>query len=337
MSRPQLLDDLDRVQELADHVVPIMLRAVCTFGVPDLLREGARSVDDLAHASGTNADALYRALRALATKGLFTESSPREFALTELGRLLRTDGTLALGDAYPLLSAEIVAWADVEYTLKTGKPAFEHVFGRPYYDYVAEHPEHSARFDRAVERQNRLVVRTLMHAYDWAGCGRIVDVGSGNASFLARVLARHRGLTGIAFDLPHVLARAPAVLEAAGVQDRCELVPGSFVDGVPPGGRTYALKTILHDLDDDGALALLRRIHDVLPLDGTLLVIEAMLAPGDDYHVGKILDLYSLVLRGGRERTEVEILSLLDEAGFVLRRIIASAPLAIAEMGPAGA
>jgi hypothetical protein len=333
MSRAPLLDDLDRIQELADHVVPITLRAVCSFGVPDMLREGPRAVDELAAASGTNEDALYRALRALATKGLFSEVAPRSFALAPLGRLLRTDGMLALGDAYPLLEAELVAWAHVEYTLTTGRPAFEHVFGRSYYEYVADHPDHGARFDRAVERQNTLVVRTLLHAYDWAGCGTIVDVGSGNGSFLAGLLARHRTLRGVAFDLPHVVAGAPDVLQQARVADRCEVVAGSFLDEVPAGGDTYVLKTILHDLDDDAALALLRRIGAALPAGGTLLVIEAMLAPGDDPHIGKILDLYSLVLRGGRERTEAEICSLVAAAGLKLRGIVPSAPLAIAEVG----
>ncbi|MEA2130864.1 MAG: hypothetical protein QOJ85_3755, partial [Solirubrobacteraceae bacterium] len=140
-------------------------------------------------------------------------------------------------------------------------------------------------------------------------------------------------LRGVAFDLPHVVAGAPDVLQQARVADRCEVVAGSFLDEVPAGGDTYVLKTILHDLDDDAALALLRRIGAALPAGGTLLVIEAMLAPGDDPHIGKILDLYSLVLRGGRERTEAEICSLVAAAGLKLRGIVPSVPLAIAEVG----
>lgn len=327
-----LAQELDRVQELADHVVPITVRALCRFGIFDLLKEGPETVSELASRSGTNADALYRMMRALAAKGLFTEVSDHEFALSGLGRLLRTDGTLSLGDAYPLLEAELVAWAHVEHTLTTGSPAFDRVYGQPYYEYVAQHPEHAARFDRAVERQNRLVARTLRHAYDWESCATIVDVGSGNGAFLAALLTRHRGVRGVAFDLPHVVAGAAEVVAAAGLADRMELVGGSFFEEIPRGGDTYVLKTILHDWDDEDGVRILNGIREALPADGRLLVIEALLTTGDEFHIGKILDLYSLVLRGGRERTEEEVRRLLARAGLNVSRRIPTSPLGMLEV-----
>ena len=65
-----------------------MSQAICVaaeLGVADLLADGARTSDDLAEATGTNADALYRLLRALASVGMLREEEGRLFALTEHG------------------------------------------------------------------------------------------------------------------------------------------------------------------------------------------------------------------------------------------------------------
>ncbi len=90
-------------------------------------------------------------------------------------------------------------------------------------------------------------------AYDFSRCGTIVDVGGGNGSLLASVLATNASTRGILFDLPHVLDQARRQIAAAGVAARCEWVGGNFFAGVPTGGDTYLLRWILHDFDDERA------------------------------------------------------------------------------------
>jgi ornithine--oxo-acid transaminase len=48
--------------------------------------------------------------------------------------------------------------------------------------------------------------------------------------------------------------RAPALLQASGVEARCEVVGGSFFEGVPPGADAYLLRAILHDWDDERSI-----------------------------------------------------------------------------------
>jgi SAM-dependent methyltransferase len=334
--RSSLVDGILRVQELADYIIPMSIRAVSDLRVADLMTAGPRTVEDLAAETGTHAPTLRRVLRALACKGVFEEVEPGCFGLTPLAELLRSDHPLSLADAYPLLPGDIRAWARFDHTVRTGGSAFEHLFGQRYYDYLAAHPDECARFDASVECQSRLVLRLLHSAYDWGALGTIVDVGGGSGVFLAGLLARHRRLRGVLFDLPHVVARAPRVLARARVADRCEIVAGSFFDAgaVPAGGDTYLLKTILHDWRDEDAAALLRAVRRAMRPDSRLVALEGLLTPGDAPEIGRLLDLHSLVLVEGPDRGPDELGRLLAAAGLELTRIVPTSTLSILEARP---
>ena len=163
-------------------------------------------------------------------------------------------------------------------------------------------------------------------AYDFSGCGTIVDVGGGNGSLLASVLAANPSARGILFDLPHVLDQARRQLAAAGVAERCELVGGDFFAGVPAGGDAYLLRWVLHDFDDERAARILQSCRAAMPPEGRLLVIEQVIADGGKpgEWMTKFLDLQMLILLGGQERTEAEFRELFAAAGFRLRRVIAT-------------
>ena len=50
-----------------------------------------------------------------------------------------------------------------------------------------------------------------------------------------------------------------------------------------------------------------------------LIIIDAVMQPGDGPHPSKWLDLHMMVALGGRERTEEEFRELLSASGFALR------------------
>lgn len=322
-SRPRLdLASFVRLTEIADYFVPLTIRAVAELGVADELIDGPMTVEGLAEATDTHAPSLYRALRALACKGVFTEVEHGTFALTPLAELLRSDHPLSLRDAYHLMPADMAAWASLGHSLRTGEPAFDHVHGKSLWTWLAENPEDGVRFDRGMAAMTRPELRAVGAAYDWTTFGRIVDVGGGNGAFLAGVLARSRALEGVVFDLPHVVAQAPAVLEQAGVADRCEVVAGSFFEDVPPDADGYLLKRIIYGWEDEHALAILRSVRAAMGAESRILVLEPVVRGGDDYDFGKILDVVMLTVDGGRARTPDELRELFDAAGLELTRMI---------------
>lgn len=310
-----------RLTDPADYVVPFTLRAVCELGVADHLAEGPLSVEDLARLTRTHAPSLYRALRALACRGIFTEVQPRVFDLTPLAEPLRSDHPESLRDAYPLIPADIQAWAAIDYSLRTGQAAFDHVHGKGYFEYMAEHPHECARFDASQQAITRREVQAVS-GYDWGVFRTVVDVGGGNGAFLAGLLARNSSLRGTVFDQPHVVAGAHKVLADHGVADRCEVVGGSFFDSVPPGADAYMLKRIMFAWDEEQSVTLLRTIRAAMHDSSRLLLIEPVLEPGDAFNPGKLYDIVLLVMAGGGSRSAEQLEKLFAQADLKLLRVV---------------
>jgi hypothetical protein len=310
------LPSVVRLGELADYIVPLTLRAVGDLGIADLLVDGPRPVDELATKAGADPDALCRALRVLACKGVFTEPEPGVFALTPLAQPLRTDHPMSLREALTLLPCDVRAWAHLEDTLRTGRPGFDTAHGTDYWSHLAANPAESARVDASMRSVNRLHLRTVLPYVAWAELSTVVDVGGGDGSFLAGLLGRYRSLRGTLLDLPHVVAAAGTVLRP--VRDRVRIVPGSFFDDVPAGGQAYLLKTVLPGFHDDDVVCILRNVAAAMPPDGVVLLLEAVLPPGDAYDVAKLYDVHTMVLTGGAHRSVEHTGRLMDRAGLCL-------------------
>lgn len=311
-------------QMMNGYRVTQMLYVVAKLGIADHLEHGPRTVDELAAASGAHADALYRVLRTLASLGVFEEIAPHRFALTPLAEPLRTSHPHSVWALTTFQGEDPYrAWADLLHTVKTGVAAFEYVFGASHFDYLAQHPEASAVFNSTMSENSRRVASAVVAAYDFGGAGgTVVDVGGGHGKLLSTVLQAQPALHGTLFDLPHVVADARPELEAAGVANRCDIVGGDFFAGVPEGGTCYTLRHILHDWDDERSVAILRNCARTLPPQGKALVIEAIVASGNEGPQTKFLDLQMMVMNGGRERTAEEFEALFNAAGLRLTRII---------------
>jgi O-methyltransferase domain len=323
-----------RLVELADYIVPLTLRVVADLGIADHLHDGPRSVDELAAATGAHAPSLARALRAVACKGVFTEPEAGCFGLTPMAELLRSDHPLSFRGMITMLPFDLAALNRLEYSVRTGQPAFEHVHGQPYWSYFAAHSEDGERFDRFMQGLTRLVLRTVLGRYPWECLKTVVDVGGGNGTFLAGLLARNESMRGVLVDLPHVVSGATAVLGEAEVADRCEVVAGDFFGGLPPGADGYVLKLILHDWEDEQAIRILRAVRAAMSSNSRLLVLDAVIPPGDSFDPAKALDVQMLALTGGRERTQEDFERLFAATDLRLLEVIRTMTLPILDVRP---
>ncbi len=294
------------------------IHVAAKLGLADHLADGPRASDDLARATETDPDALYRLMRALASVGVVREEAGRRFALTDLGTCLRSDApdSVAGWAAFVGEPYHWQAWGALEYGVRTGENAFRHVHGTDPWTFRARRPELSAGFDRAMTDLARQAAIAVLTVYDFDRFRTVVDVGGGNGTLLAAILAKHPPLRGVLFDQPHVVAGAPPVLAAAGVVDRCAVVGGSFFEAVPAGGDAYVLKSILHDWEDEKCVRILERCRQAMTAEAALLVVERELGPPNAYPDGKFSDLNMLVGPGGRERTPEEYAALFAAAGF---------------------
>lgn len=294
------------------------------LGLADHLKDGAKTYAQLAQAVDAHPDALYRLLRGTASVGVFAEDDQGRFSLTPLASLLLADIPQSWRAA-ALMSGEAWSWRPwgaLGYSVKTGKPAFDHIFGVEFDAYLAQHRDAADIFQAFMNVATGEEAMAVAPVYDFSGLTTVVDVGGGRGALLAAILKANSHLRGILFDAPQVIAGAQPTLDAQGVADRCELVGGDFFAALPHGGDAYILKWILVSWDDERTVTILQNCRRAMNDQGKLLVIERIIPPGNEPFFGKLADLNLLVMYKGRHRTEAEYRTLFARAGFDLSRVI---------------
>jgi hypothetical protein len=307
---------------LTGHYLAWMLYVVTERGIADLLADGPQTSVELARAAGVHEPSLYRLLRALSNVGVFTEESPRRFALTPLGSALKTGDPSAARDMAMCLPWFSRAWAEFPRVVASGESGMQLAFGMPLFEFLTQNPAESADFNRAMTPAHVGEPSAVAEAYDFSGVRRLVDVGGGIGTLLATVLGRYPLAQGVLFDRPDVTDEARRTLAEHGIAERCEVVGGDFFASLPENGDAYLMSHIIHDFDDERCVTILRNCRRTIDPDGRLLLVEMVIPPGDTPHRGKMLDMMMLVIPGGLERTEEEYGELLHRGGFRLTRVV---------------
>lgn len=108
-----------------------------------------------------------------------------------------------------------------------------------------------------------------------------------------------------------------------------ETVGGDFFTAIPQADACF-MRWILHDWDDEKALAILRKIKQAAKPGAALMVVESVIPETAEFDMGKWMDVNMLVMAGGRERTAGEFRELFDRAGFDFDEIVPTpSPLCI--------
>lgn len=324
------------------HMEAQILGATVRLGIADSLGDRERDAADVAADLGTDPDATRRLLRALAGSGLAVEVRPGVFALTPSGALLRTDrpDSVAAFVAMFMDRTTVGAWSHLDDSVRTGRAAFDELYGTDFFDHLATDPALSRAFNAAMRQGTGASAHVLTTALDLAGATSVTDVGGGDGTLLAALLTAHPHLRGVLFETSQGAAEAVPLLTAAGVAGRCEVVTGDFFVSVPSGSDVYLLKGVLKDWDDDRATTVLATIRSAMPPDGRLLIIEVVMPETVDGSVPSVMytgDLHLLTHVTGRERTEPEYRSLCARAGFSVPRVThlpPSSPLSVIEAVP---
>src|SRR5260370_14293391 len=129
------------LRTLNDLGTPWCVNVVATLRIDDHIAAGITEIGALAAAAGADRDSLYRVLRHLVSKGLFTEPALGRFELNELARgLLGESGRLGFDlDSFGGRMAH--AWGTLLSAVRSGKPAYHEAFGRGFWDAQHALPE----------------------------------------------------------------------------------------------------------------------------------------------------------------------------------------------------
>jgi hypothetical protein len=304
------------------------------LGIADALAKGPLSAAELARAVDADPDAVSRLLRALISRDVFRQRRDGRYELTPLAECLRSDAAVSMRGFARFLGApqHREHWSHLTNAVRAGRPVIAELRGKPMFEYLADEPEFAAIFNDAMTSGSELATVAVTAAYDFGCYDTIVDVGGGHGRLLAAILESAPEARGILFDLPPVVAGAPAVLAEHGVQDRVKVVPGSFFDAICRDGDAYVLKNVIHDWPDDDAVRILSNVREATDLGKHLLLVELIIPRHNREFLGKWADLEMLLVAGARERTAAQYGRLLSRAGFRLSRVVETAsPFSVIE------
>jgi hypothetical protein len=322
-----------RVFEMAAAMVAARaLWVAAEFGIADHLDNDAVAVSELASVTKTQPDALYRVLRLLASHGVFAEHDGRRFSHSEMSRTLRSDHPTRTRAAVRMLGSDGMwrGFGALDASVTTGGTGWEAAMGEPVFDWLSHEPAMATLFNDAMIGIHGGEPPAVAAAYPFAGT--VIDVGGGSGNMIVNVLRQHPAVSGVTYDMPHIVTEAQRRFEAEGLAGRARVEGGSFFDGVPAGGDLYILSHIIHDWDEARCVQILEHCRTAKAAGGKVLLVEMVVTPPNVPHPAKMLDIVMLAIPGGRERTEDEYRALLAKAGLRLTRVIPThSPVSIIE------
>lgn len=300
------------------------LRLVAALGVADHLGDRACSAAEVAAVVGADADKLRRIMRLLAGRGIFVEEDGGRFRLATAGQALRSDAPVPARSGILMLTDTVFWTMSYELLATVGREGatFAEVFGMSLDEYFARHADKEALFYEGMERVSDAENPLVAESYQFPASGTVADIGGRYGGLLREVLRANPGLRGVLLDKPEEVARHR--LDVPDLAGRWEVVGGDFFAGVPPAD-VYLLKRVVHNLDDDDCVRLLRNCRAALRPGGAVLVVDAIIPADHPTHPSRAMDLMILSVMIGKERTEAELAPLLAKAGLRPTRTIPTA------------
>jgi hypothetical protein len=296
-----------------------ILHAVAALHIADHLADGARTAEEVAEREGSDTRATYRLMRAAASLGVLSYEGDRRFGLTGRGHLLRASvpGSLRAFVLVQAGHAQWQAWGLFPEAVRQGASQAKKALGADIFDYFArpENAGEAALFAESMADLSSLTVRGAVAAVDTAGVSTVVDVGGADGQFVLELMAANPTLRGQVLDLPHAVEGARREAGKRGLSDRFSAVAGDFFAAVP-AADLYLLKTVLHDWDDDRAIAILRNCRSAVRDGGRALVVEAVIGQIGKPDFAVLSDMGMLCVTNGIERDLAEFDALFAASGW---------------------
>jgi len=305
------------------------------LNIAEFLKKGPLHYKEMAQKTHSNADALYRLLRLLASQEVFREIKPGVFKQTKLSAtLVDSPDSMRYMVLHQTSDLNWDLFKELSYPVKLGEPAAKKILGKDLFQHLEENEERNERYNKAMSNTSKLASYAVISAYNFSNCSKIVDIGGGQGVLLSVILHKWKKPTGILFDFQHVVQGSEKIFEYYNVKKRVQTIAGDFFKEIPHGGDRYLLKNILHTLNDKDCIRLLKNIREVMDPRGRILIIEPVIPNNNRYDFAKLFDIQMLVSReGGRERKRAEYQKLFEKSQLQLLKMIPTAgPFSILEV-----
>ncbi|MFM6003128.1 MAG: methyltransferase, partial [Sphaerospermopsis kisseleviana] len=336
-SSQNILAALSLEDMVAGYQLSQTIFALHDLNLADYLhQQGAATASTLALSLSVDITPLTTLLEIATTLDLLQKDEHDRYSLTPTGTRLRLDDADSI---IPLLQHHrdgYAAWNALLYTLQTGQAGFRQVYQMDIYQYQGQHPEKLAYFNRYMQQTTTAWLTQVVDYYDFSG--HVIDVGGNTGALIALLLQKFPELKGTVFDLEQAVGQAHAVLSAAGVSERCQVITGSFFEAatIPTDGTLYLISRVLLNWTDQRAIEILQNCRAAMPAQSKLLILDFVLSASNTISTMPLLhSLHLGIMFGARTRQRHEFEQLVEAAGFTaLRWISINATTFLLECSP---
>ena len=256
---------------------------VAKLRLADYLKDGPKSVQDLAEETKTHPDSLYRLLRMLSSIGIFAETKNegdeqqqvdqniRRFELTPMASLIQSEAKNSIRNFALMFGLESFKNAidDLLYSIQTGENSFKHANGLDMYEYLDRNQKEGQIFNSAMASLTSSVTPLISSMYDFSQFNTIIDIGGGQGMLLSSILKDNAKLYGVLFDLPYAIQSAKKLYARQSansnenvnhdISSRCKLLEGDFFKSIPTTAADgYIIKNVILNWDDRSAAIILK-------------------------------------------------------------------------------
>jgi hypothetical protein len=290
----EIFDMLTRAQ-LTSRAIYI----VAKLGLADYLKDGPKSVEDLAEETKTHPDSLYRLLRMLSSIGIFAETKNegdeqqqqvdqniRRFELTPMASLIQSEAKNSIRNFALMFGLESFKNAidDLLYSIQTGENSFKHANGLDMYEYLDRNQKEGQIFNSAMASLTSSVTPLISSMYDFSQFNTIIDIGGGQGMLLSSILKDNAKLYGVLFDLPYAIQSAKKFYARQSansnenvnhdISSRCKLLEGDFFKSIPTTAADgYIIKNVILNWDDRSAAIILKNCLQAM-IDKTSSIVS---------------------------------------------------------------
>ena len=289
----EIFDMLTRAQ-LTSRAIYI----VAKLRLADYLKDGPKSVQDLAEETKTHPDSLYRLLRMLSSIGIFAETKNegdeqqqvdqniRRFELTPMASLIQSEAKNSIRNFALMFGLESFKNAidDLLYSIQTGENSFKHANGLDMYEYLDRNQKEGQIFNSAMASLTSSVTPLISSMYDFSQFNTIIDIGGGQGMLLSSILKDNAKLYGVLFDLPYAIQSAKKLYARQSansnenvnldISSRCKLLEGDFFKSIPTTAADgYIIKNVILNWDDRSAAIILKNCLQAM-IDKTSSIVS---------------------------------------------------------------
>ncbi len=306
-----------------------LLTAV-NMGLFTLLGKGSLAVGDIKSKLELHERGLYDFLDALVALGFLTRKGIKETSVynntPDADLFLDKNKPTYVGGMLEMANNRLYEfWGDLEEGLKTGKPQNETKGGgKSIFDAIYANPKKLSEFIHAMSGIQTGNFVAFAKGFDFSNYETHCDLGGSGGHLSAHIARNNPHMKCMSIDLPPVAPIASDIIESMGLSDRVSIAAGDFFTDELPNADVITMGNVLHDWGPADKKRLIKRVFDVLPEGGALVVIENIIDDNRSKNAfGLLMSLNMLIeTRKGFDISGADFDEIVKEIGFSETRVM---------------